>query len=168
MEIRMIWSRLKKTFESRLTRTLRGRLQVHVTAYRGRSDAGRGWIVFDGKEIVSVEAPGFTMKIGRHQFCLDLIGGYITESGFKSGARTAEMGAACGEVIQNQAANSLNSINPLVRGLAVLDKRCGKAAYKKFLCAYYVSTSRLFGRGHFTGYQLSELPRKLGSRRMAY
>ena len=81
-----IWSKVKKEFEQRLAIELRSRLQVHVAAY---PSGGRGWITFDGVEVVSVEAPGFTRRLLGHTTCLDLIDG-----------QTFELGRACGELPQ--------------------------------------------------------------------
>jgi len=106
------WSKVKKAFEQRLAIELRSRLQVHVAAYpRG----GRGWITFDGVEIVSVEAPGFTRRLFGHTTCPELVDG-----------ETVELGRACGELPQLAISDALASPNPLIRGLAILDSRCGK------------------------------------------
>jgi hypothetical protein len=107
-----IWSKVKKEFEHRLAVELRSRLQVHVAAY---PSGGRGWITFDGLEVVSVEAPGFTRRLFGHTTCPDLIDG-----------QTVELGRACGELPQLAIEDALSSPIPLVRGLAILDSRCGK------------------------------------------
>lgn len=107
-----IWSKIKKAFDQQLAVELKPRLQVHVAAYpRG----GRGWITFDGIEIVSVEAPGFTRRVFGHSTCPGLVDG-----------QTVELGRACGELPQLAIEDALASPNPLVRGLAILDGRCGK------------------------------------------
>jgi hypothetical protein len=46
-----VWSKVKKAFEQQLATELKTRLKVHVAAY---PSGGRGWIMFDGNEIVSV------------------------------------------------------------------------------------------------------------------
>lgn len=112
-----IWSKVKKAFEQQLAVELKRRLQVHVAAYpRG----GRGWMVFDGHEVISVEAPGFTRRLLGHSTCPDLIDG-----------QTVELGRACGELPQLPIAAALGSQNPLIRGLAILDSRCGKRMLQK-------------------------------------
>ncbi len=57
----MVWSKLKKQFESFLAASLCGRLKVHVTEYTHANsmDVGRGWITLDGREIVSVQILSF-------------------------------------------------------------------------------------------------------------
>jgi hypothetical protein len=111
------WSQVKKAFEARLAPELQGRLQVHVTGYRS---GGRGWIVFQGKEIASVQAPGFTRKLLGHSACVDLLDG-----------QTLELGRACGDLPQMPIETALASPNPLLRGLALLDARCGKRTLEK-------------------------------------
>jgi hypothetical protein len=81
-----IWSKVKKVFEHQLAAELKSRLQVHVAAY---ASGGRGWIMFDGIEIVSIEAPGFTQRLFGHTTYPDLVDG-----------QTVELGRACGELPQ--------------------------------------------------------------------
>jgi hypothetical protein len=107
-----VWSKVKKAFEQQLAPELKTRLQVHVAAY---PSGGRGGIMFDGNEIVSVEAPGFTQRLLGHTTYPELIDG-----------QTVELGRACGELPQLSIADALASPNPLIRGLAILDVRCGK------------------------------------------
>ena len=81
-----VWSKVKKAFEQQLAPELKTRLQVHVAAY---PSGGRGGIMFDGNEIVSVEAPGFTQRLLGHTTYPELIDG-----------QTVELGRACGELPQ--------------------------------------------------------------------
>ena len=47
----MSWPRLKKKIESLFAASVRGRLAIHMTSYRGaNAEAGRAWITVDGKE----------------------------------------------------------------------------------------------------------------------
>jgi len=115
------WSKVKKTFEARLASELQARLQVHVAAY---PSGGRGWVVFDGVEIASVQAPGFTRQALGHSACVDLVNG-----------QTVELGRACGELPLLSIEAALGSPNPLIRGLAMLDARCGKRTLAKLRAA---------------------------------
>ena len=58
---RMKWSKLQARFEQLLAPALRGRLKIHVTAYRETMgfDIGRGWITIDGEEVLSIQVPSF-------------------------------------------------------------------------------------------------------------
>lgn len=110
----MMWSQVKARFESGLADGLRGNLSVHVTSYGGLMKHGRGWLTWHGNELVSVEAPGWTMKIANHQKMIWLVDG-----------DTCELGAACGYVINHSIEDALSSKNSVIAGLAMLDARCG-------------------------------------------
>ena len=83
---RIRWSKLQGRFEQLLAPALRGRLKIHVTAYRETRgfDLGRGWITIDGDEVLSLQAPSFydnrfdfpahTLSLGR------AVGAYIDMS----------------------------------------------------------------------------------------
>ena len=60
----MQWSQAQKRFELLLAPSLKNRLKVHICEYRNTSgfDLGRGWLTFDGEEIVSVMIPSFYSK----------------------------------------------------------------------------------------------------------
>ncbi|MEW5837383.1 MAG: hypothetical protein AB1717_00920 [Pseudomonadota bacterium] len=121
------WSKVKATFEQHIAPELKGRLQVHVASYRS---GGRGWIVFDKTEIVSVEAPGWTRKLLGHGACVPLVEG-----------DTVELGKACGELPQIAISDALASPNPLLRGLAILDARCGKRTLQRLRTTHLDSFS---------------------------
>ncbi len=110
----MMWSQIKSRYEAGLADGLRGNLNVHVTSYGGLMKHGRGWLTWKGDELVSVEAPGWTMKIANHQKTIWLVDG-----------DTCELGAACGYVINHSIEEALSSKNSVVAGLAMLDARCG-------------------------------------------
>lgn len=110
----MMWSQVKARYEAGLADGLRGKLNVHVTSYGGLMKHGRGWLTWNGDELVSVEAPGWTMKIAHHQKPIWLVDG-----------DTSELGAACGYVINHAIEDALNSKNSVIAGLALLDARCG-------------------------------------------
>lgn len=117
----MIWSKLKKTFESRLAPELCGRVAIHVTAYRrSRMDDGRGWILFDGNEIVTTEAPGFLYSIGDHRFYNEV-----------RDSKLIELGYSCGMLLNMSADEAARSENPYIRGLFSLEKRCGQRTLRK-------------------------------------
>ena len=105
----MQWSRIKNTFESLLAESLRGRLRVHVTEYtKAAMDIGRGWITVDGREIVSVQVPSF----------------YDNNIYFE--AEAWDFGAAVGAYIKMPFDEIKTSIEPIILGLAFLDRRMGK------------------------------------------
>lgn len=106
----MVWSNLKKQFELMLAPALRGRLQVHVTAYDNTNamDVGRGWVTLDGKEVVSVQIPSF----------------YSNNIGFTP--ETLDFGQALHQYLNFSVQQALGSSDALVSGFAYLDRRVGR------------------------------------------
>src|SRR5438045_386291 len=105
----MQWTKVKRRFEELVAPSLRGRLQVHVTAYRETKgfDIGRGWITVDGEEVVSVQIPSVYT---RHMY-------------FSSD--TLDFGRAVGMYVLMSVSAAKSSTDPLLRGFAFLDKRLG-------------------------------------------
>jgi hypothetical protein len=106
----MQWTKVQKRFEELVAPSLRGRVRVHVTAYgetRGL-DVGRGRITVDREEVVSVQIPSSYTK--HMNFSLD----------------TLDFGRAVGSYVDLSVSAARSSPDPLLRGLAFLDKRLGK------------------------------------------
>jgi hypothetical protein len=106
----MRWSRIQKRFEELIAPALRGRVKVHVTAYREtkRFDLGRGWITVDGEEVVSIQIPSY----------------YTEHMNFTPGS--LDLGRALGAYIGMSVSVARSSPDPILRGLAFLDGRFGK------------------------------------------
>jgi hypothetical protein len=106
----MQWTKIRKRFEELVAPSLRGRVQVHVTAYKETRglDIGRGWITVDGQEVVCVQIPSSYTK--HMNFSLD----------------TLDFGRAVGTYVETSISAARSSPDPLLRGLAFLDKRLGK------------------------------------------
>ena len=126
----MQWTKIQRRFGELVAPSLRGRVQVHVTEYRETKGfhVGRGWITVDGKEVVSVDVPSFYTK---HM--------YFPPD-------TLDFGRAVGSYLQMSISAARSSADPLLRGLAFLDKRLGKKSlasvdkdqlheFEKALCA---------------------------------
>jgi hypothetical protein len=106
----MQWTKVKTRFEELVAPSLRGRVQVHVTEYRETKgfDLGRGWITLDGEEVVSVQIPAF----------------YTRHMVFSSD--TLNFGYAVGTYVAMSISAARSSPDPLLRGLAFLDRRLGR------------------------------------------
>jgi hypothetical protein len=106
----MKWSKLQERFEQFLAPTLRGRLKIHVTSYRETMgfDVGRGWITLDGEEVLAVQTPSF----------------YDNRIRFET--ETLSLGRAVGAYVGMSLGAARSSPDPVVRGLAFLDRRLGK------------------------------------------
>lgn len=106
----MIWSKIKAQFERLLAPSLRGRLHVHVTEYTRANTlwVGRGWITLDGIEVVCVEIPSV----------------YCTH--FDFGTDTLDFGKAVTHYLTLPIDEARRSTDPIIAGLAFLDRRLGK------------------------------------------
>jgi hypothetical protein len=109
-EVTMRWTKVRKRFEELVAPSLRGRVQVHVTRYRETRgmDVGRGWITVNGEEVVSVQIPSSYTE--HMKFSLD----------------TLDFGRAVGTYVEISISAARSSPDPLLRGLAFLDRRVGK------------------------------------------
>ena len=108
----MQWSKLRAIFLARLAHELKSHVDVHASKY---PSGGRCWVTFDGNEIACVQAPGWTQQVLGHSTTVDFIDG-----------DTVELGSALFEQLHMPIQEALVSKNPFIRGLALLDGRCGK------------------------------------------
>lgn len=120
---RIRWSKTRRRFLDDLADSLRGRFDIHATAYTKSSiDIGRDWVTFDGRELYSVAQPYIELKVG---------GCKITSPVHRYGAvedgKEMPLGAAarllCNDLsIEDGMAHE----DQHVRGLAYLSRRTGK------------------------------------------
>lgn len=108
----MQWSKLRSIFLARLAPELRSSIDIHAARY---PKGGRCWVTYDGKKIACVQAPGWTQQILGHSTFVDFIDG-----------QTVELGSALFAQLHLPINEALISPNPFIRGLAMLDGRCGK------------------------------------------
>ena len=113
----MSWSKLKKRFKERLAPSLKKRVDLHSTRYRGytNDDDGRAWITYDGEEITNMAmAWGWNLQNGE-------------QSVFSQGA----LGTAMCACLNNSIEDILKHEDQLVRALGMLDRRLGKRRLRK-------------------------------------
>ena len=110
----MQWSKAKKRFRLLLASSLQNRLDVHITEYRNTSgfDIERGWITFDGNEIVSIMIPSFYSK------------------NFYFRTDTLDFGKAIVTYVNMCIEGIKKSEDELINGFMFLDKRVGKRFIK--------------------------------------
>ena len=108
----MQWSKLRSIFLERLAPELKARVDIHAAKY---PKGGRCWVTFDGTEIACVQAPGWTQQVLGHSTYVDFIDG-----------QTVELGSALFAQLHMSIEEALVSANPFIRGLALLDGRCGR------------------------------------------
>ena len=110
----MQWSQAQKRFELLLAPSFKNKLKVHITKYRDTLgfDIGRGWLTFDGDEIVSVMIPSFYSK------------------NFSFPADTLNFGEAIIEYVNLNIQDIKKSQDKLINGFMFLDRRIGKKFIK--------------------------------------
>ena len=109
----MAWTRLKAKIEDLFAASLRGRVTVHMTSYRGGvSEGGRGWLLIDREELplAAIQPSGAEQGPGQHgQWSLhDALAAYLEF------ALPAALGSA----------------DPVHRGLALIDRRLGRRRFE--------------------------------------
>jgi hypothetical protein len=127
----MKWSKLKKTIEDKFADSLKGRVNLFATRYTsGSYFMVRGWITIDGEEIANFSTPDNYSKFGWDTPEID------ERIPFKERKENvaAEKGEfsrsdflnACWDYLNMNIDDALQSKNPIIKSLAVLDKRLGK------------------------------------------
>ncbi|MDA7859055.1 hypothetical protein N9B05_04470 [Mariniblastus sp.] len=111
----MRWSKLKQLIESGFAPEIAGRVQFHTTRYRNAHDAmGRSWITLDDVEIANMQ---------------HLSGAAANEhpDRIENGIFTAyDLPNSMRQYLNMNIDEALSSDNPLIRAMAVIDRRLGK------------------------------------------
>lgn len=137
----MRWSKVKKLVEESFADSVRGRVAVHSTWYRCR--CGRGWITIDGKEIVDLSTHAAWQKYDAfyHESTKttwpkhppvpveERIPGHLVEKGEFS---RFDLHEACWEYLHSNVHQLLDSDNPLLVALAVLNAKVGRRRLAQF------------------------------------
>ena len=135
----MRWSQLKRRVEQNLAPSLRARVELFQTVYRrAPDDFGEVWLVVDGKRWFSWRE--------MTAYCAEAATGFAsTRAGLTDSERQWLLHDALHErgvafrwqinVLLLRALSlpidvTLNHKSPLIRGLAVLDQRCGKRRWR--------------------------------------
>ena len=135
----MQWSQLRKQLSDRLAPSLAKRLDFHVARYRKAHDEpGRAWVTLDGEEIISLSDQQFeneyyplANEIRRvnqtvrnsleYRAAYDSARSIITAT--KGNFARWDFTTAAREFLSLSIEAALTDENPLVRALAVLDRR---------------------------------------------
>ena len=105
-----MWSKTKKKLEDLLCDSLKEHLEYHCSNYRIHDSIGRAYITVDKKEVLNM----CTLKRDYYQ---DLKDGCFSQVEFMNAAF---------EFLNSPINKSLESQDPIVRLLAILDRRVGK------------------------------------------
>lgn len=133
----MKWSKLKKEVELRLVDKLQGRLAFFTTTY-ANSSLGRSWVTFDKTQIANFETILSYVNYDAYYHVLTDRPPYKTHESIDDTKRTPDLPMERGEFSQFDFLNScwdylqlnideaLASKNPIVKSIAMVDKRLGK------------------------------------------
>jgi len=133
----MKWSKLKKEVELRLADKLQGRLSFFTTTY-ANSSLGRSWITFDKTQIANFETILSYINFDAFYHVLTDLPQYKAHDRIDDTKRTPDIPMERGEFSQFDFLNScwdylqlnideaLASKNPIIKSIAMVDKRLGK------------------------------------------
>jgi hypothetical protein len=136
----MKWSKLKKLVEDTFAESVKGRVHIYSTHYR--CTCGRGWITVDGEELVDLSTmlSGLIYRCVYHEatktdcvthaavpYAQRKPGNLVEPAEFSR----FDLHGACWEYVHSSVSDSLNSNNPLIASLAVLNARVGKGRLRK-------------------------------------
>ncbi len=141
----MIWSKLKKLIKERFADNVKKEIDFFMTEYDNDSHYGRAWITINGKEVVNFSTAESFEHFGkpwneltvdenwaRHSKISDedRTPGYLVEKGeFSRGDFTK----SCFAYLDYNIQEAHQSEHPIIRMLAVLDRRTGKRKLKELL-----------------------------------
>jgi hypothetical protein len=142
---RIRWSKLRAELKDRITPSLRSRIALHQARYRRtREEAGRVWLELDGRELISFDTSSYIAKrsnltsevlsgsrpyaadaeeAGTYQSADDIAGDALRRAGeYDDYSARVDLESYLSLSIED----ALRSPSPLIRALAVVDRRVGK------------------------------------------
>lgn len=133
----MRWSKLKSSVEARFARSESGKVHIFSTSYAksgNRCQCGRGWITYNKKQIIEFQTIFSINRIFRDQEPTNSSGHVIIASESRTPGLLSKRGEwsrfdlhqTCKDSLSLGIDDPVRSENPLVQGLAFLDKRFGK------------------------------------------
>jgi len=135
------WSQLRKAIEERITRPLRGRVELHSTRYRRSADQeGRVWITVDGQEVFSMATVIHLVPLWERAAAIATAEPDLSPEA-ANGRAVAEFAAqgrftqltfysALDEYLNLSIERALGSSNMLIRALALIDRRLGRRRFE--------------------------------------
>ena len=148
----MKWSQLKTRVESSFAASVKGRVQVWNTRYRGSHDSeGEAWITVDGKRLWSMGSLSYmvahgteAVRIRAERGCADW-GHPEQRDGYRNAWEEAQakthadgcfamwdVNQALFESLSLSIDAAVTADNPIIRAFALLDRRCGKRRLRAF------------------------------------
>lgn len=141
----MQWSKLKTRAKSFIVPSLRERIDFHVTSYRQSHDeAEKAWVTVDGKQVFTAiwyrhqyagakrKKTGTLARDGRGKTYRDLeLSERVTEPEQLEQHRPQQFGDALRVYLDIPVADALNSKDPFIRAMAMIDNRVGRESLRK-------------------------------------
>jgi len=137
----MQWSQLKKQLKSRIVDSLAGSLDFHQTRYRHSHDEeGEFWVTFGKERIFSAGSLSYLSTLGKMTAQSRREGATPAQAYEKAWPAVEASGLMLLEAINRDLFRSLSltveemleSDNPVIRGLAIVDARYGKRRLSAF------------------------------------
>jgi hypothetical protein len=128
------WSKVKADLQRVLAPSIGARLDVHTTSYRhAHEEYGRAWFTWDGAEVYSFDDMKFWLRVHPLHPELKALGQDVDAAWERSWAIAEAEGqtsvtafrASVDRFLGLDARAALSSGDPVVRGLAMLDRRVG-------------------------------------------
>jgi hypothetical protein len=135
------WSKLKQRIEDGFAESVRGRIELHQTRYRGSHDhKGELWITLDGEHILSAASmtalnAWFKRRTALQRQGMPLLETYKQADKELEADGIAEAGLLVEllrEYLNQPIEDAIGSPSPIIRGLGLLDRRFGVRRLERF------------------------------------
>ena len=140
----MNWSQHRKQLRSLLAPELRKRIDFHVTSYRPSTHHGEAWITVDGKRVFSAGYYKWENALEKEIVCTGEVRYPLYSPWFpsppsfpRSAQNVSDRGIyetsffleSLKEYLETPLKRALESTNPLIRAVAMLDRRLGRRRF---------------------------------------
>lgn len=131
----MQWSKLRSRVEALWAPAVADHVALHVTRYRRAFDEeGRAWITWDREQVASFESIPFMSREGTLRLQFEELGVAAPEASLHATETARDEGRfalwdfwdAVGRYPDLSVDDALDSEDPIIRGLAMLDRRLGR------------------------------------------
>ena len=130
---------MKQQIEDRMAPSLAGRVQLHVTTY-GIPDwgsyytSGRGWVTVDGQEVANFSTDQFLFEYWQLKQATGMQHTWAIPEPLQERGIFPRwwMEDALWEYLSLPIEDAIRSDNPLIRALAMTDRRVGKRRLRRF------------------------------------
>ncbi|MDJ1006785.1 MAG: hypothetical protein QNJ13_03085 [Paracoccaceae bacterium] len=123
----MKWSKLKQRIEGGFADQLNGRVEVWLTRYRGSHDAvGEAWFTVDGERLSSFGTLSYYVAAHSLKNAEGLSWDEAYEAARQHAPSAWDVSGALFDYLNLSIDDALASESPIIRGIAMLDRRLGK------------------------------------------